>query len=301
MIVNKQSIQSLFVGLKTIFNKALLAQTGDWQDTTMVIPSTGSEEDYAWLSRFPKFRKWVGEKVVKSLKAFKYTAVNEDYETTIEVDRNNVEDGKLASKNLEAQTAGDSAGELNDIISDSLKNDAFTKPCMDGQYYYDTDHPVGKTTVSNKLTVVLSAANRAAADASIGLARTMISNFKDEEGMSLRLKGDTLEVPTALFPIANTLATSKELDDGTNNPYQNTFKVKENPGLDSDTQWMLHVTKKPIKPFIIQERKKPTFVSQTSMDSDDVFLRRKFKFGAEARATGLYGFWQLSVGSTGTV
>lgn len=46
-------------------------------------------------------------------------------------------------------------------------------------------------------------------------------------------------------------------------------------------------------------RKKPTFVFQTYMENDDVFNKGEFKFGAEARATGVYGFWQLSFGSTG--
>jgi phage major head subunit gpT-like protein len=59
------------------------------------------------------------------------------------------------------------------------------------------------------------------------------------------------------------------------------------------------VTSRPIKPFIYQERKAPVFVSQTSMEADDVFSRKEFKFGAEARAAGGYGLWQLSYGSTG--
>lgn len=46
-------------------------------------------------------------------------------------------------------------------------------------------------------------------------------------------------------------------------------------------------------------RKAPVFVQRVSPENDDVFLRGEFKFGAEARATGTYGFWQLSVGSTG--
>ncbi|NCB09250.1 MAG: hypothetical protein EOM73_13930 [Bacteroidia bacterium] len=67
-----------------------------------------------------------------------------------------------------------------------------------------------------------------------------------------------------------------------------------------DTAWMLHVSNRgAIKPFVLQTRKAPTFVSQTSMENDDVFNRREYKFGAEARAAGAYGFWQLSVGSTG--
>ena len=34
-------------------------------------------------------------------------------------------------------------------------------------------------------------------------------------------------------------------------------------------------------------------------EADDVFMRKKYKFGAEARAAGGYGLWQLSYGSTG--
>jgi len=30
-----------------------------------------------------------------------------------------------------------------------------------------------------------------------------------------------------------------------------------------------------------------------------VFMRKKFRFGVEARAAGGYGLWQMSYGSTG--
>lgn len=299
MIVNKQALDALFTGLKTIFNNALTARTSDWQKTAMEVPSTTKTEDYAWLERFPKFRKWVGEKFIKSLKAGKYTATNEDWETTIAVDRNDIEDDRLGIYNTQSQMAGDSAAELYDIIQDDLKNNAFVNEGIDGQYFYDTDHEVNGQSVSNKLTVALSTATSAAAASSYGLARTMMQKFKDSEGMPLRLVPDLLEVPPALEAIARKLVTADKLDDDSTNPYKGTAEVLVNPGLTSDTQWMLHHTRNVVKPFIIQMRKKPVFVSQTDMQADDVFLKREYKFGAEARATGLYGFWQLSVGSTG--
>ena len=46
-------------------------------------------------------------------------------------------------------------------------------------------------------------------------------------------------------------------------------------------------------------RKAPVFVEQTDPQADDVFSRKKFKFGAEARAAAGYGFWQMAYGSTG--
>jgi phage major head subunit gpT-like protein len=300
MLVNESSIQSVFTGLKTIFNNALKAQAGNWQTTAMEVPSSAAEEDYSWLSRFPMMRKWVGEKHVKALAAGKYTARNEDWETTIEVDRNDIEDDRLGIYNTQAQMAGDSAAELHDIIVDDLKNGAFTSTGIDGQYFYDTDHEVKGASVSNKGTKALSATTRAAADASYGAARQAIMEYTDDEGMPLRLVPDTLEVPPALEAMAKTLLEADKLGDGSPNPYKGTAKLVVNPGLTSSTAWFLHVTTKAVKPFIVQMRKKPVFVSQTSMENDDVFMKRQYKFGAEARATGVYGFWQLSYGSDGT-
>lgn len=305
MLVNKAALDSIFTGLKTIFNKTLTAQPGTWQATAMEVQSTGAGEDYAWLSRFPKMRKWVGEKFVKALEAGKYYKKNEDWETTIAVLRNDIEDDRLGIYNTQAMGAGESTGELRDIIVDDLKNSAFASECMDGQYFYDTDHPLKSSdgvasSVSNKGTAALSADSLAAAAASYGAARQAIMGYTDSEGMPLRLIPDTLEVPPALEAVARILCEKDKLVDNSPNPYQGTAKVIVNPALTSSTQWMLHVTsKQSVKPFIIQMRKAPVFVSQTDMSADDVFNRAEYKFGAEARATGLYGFWQLSYGSTG--
>ena len=61
----------------------------------MVVPSTGKENDYSWLSRFPKMREWIGDKVVKALAAFNYTIRNKDWEATVEVERNDIEDDQI--------------------------------------------------------------------------------------------------------------------------------------------------------------------------------------------------------------
>lgn len=306
MLVNRGAIESIFTGLKTIFNNTLKAQPGTWQATAMEVQSTGAGEDYAWLSRFPKMRKWVGEKFIKVLEAGKFYKKNEDWEVTIAVDRNDIEDDRLGIYNTQAMGAGESAAELRDIIVDDLKNGAFTNTCMDGQYFYDTDHPLKNSDgvasiVSNKITKALSAATLAAVDASYGALRQAIMGFTDSEGMPLRLIPDTLEVPPALEGVAKIICEADKLQDNSPNPYKGTAKVLVNPALTSATGWMLHVTsKQSVKPFIIQMRKSPVFVSQTDMASEDVFNKREYKFGAEARATGVYGFWQLSAGSIGT-
>lgn len=299
MLINKSNLTAVFINLKTTFNKAFAAAESQWQQTTMKVPSGSSQNDYSWLSRFPRMRKWIGDKAVKALEAFKYTVVNDDWEATVEVDRNDIEDDTLGIYAPMAQEAGFSAQQLPDEIVADLKNGAFASLCYDGQYFYDSDHPVAGASVSNLGTVALSAATTAAALASYGAARTAIMAFKDDEGRPLGLIPDTLEVPPALEATARLICESDKLTDESPNPYKGTAKVLVNPRLTSSTAWFLHVTSRPIKPFIYQERKKPVFVSQTSMEADDVFSRKKYKFGAEARAAGGYGFWQMSFGSTG--
>lgn len=299
MLVNKANLTAVFINLKTTFNKAFDAVAGTWQATTMLVPSGSSQNDYTWLSRFPKMRKWLGDKILKSLEAFRYTIVNDDWEATVEVDRNDIEDDNIGIYAPQAQEAGFSAATLPDEIVADLKNSSFENLCYDGQYFYDTEHPVAGASVSNKGTAALSAATTALAVASYGAARTAIMSFKDDDGRPLGLVPDTLEVPPALETTGRLLLESDKLTDESPNPFKGTAKLLVNPRLTSTTAWFLHVTSRPIKPYVYQERKKPVFVQQTNPDADDVFMRKKYKFGVEARAAGGYGLWQLSYGSTG--
>lgn len=36
------------------------------------------------------------------------------------------------------------------------------------------------------------------------------------------------------------------------------------------------------------------------MNSDNVFMRKKYRYGVEARGVAGFGLWQMAVGSTGT-
>lgn len=299
MIVNKSNIESLFIGLKTIFNNAYAGAPSTWEKIATLVPSTASQEDYGWLANFPRMRKWVGDKVLKNLAAFKYSVVNDDWEATIEVDRNDIEDDRLGIYNVQAKGAGMSAKQLPDEIVGDLPNNAFTALCYDGQYFCDTDHPVGGASVSNKGTAALSVATQAAAIASLGAARTAMRKFKDDDGRPLGVRPNVLLVPPALEDIARVLAMNENLEDGKPNPYKGTVEVVVGDWLTSDTAWFLLDTTKPIKPFLYQERKAPVFVQQTDTSSDNVFMRKKYRYGAEARAAGGYGLWQLCYGSTG--
>lgn len=299
MLINKAALVAVFLSLKTTFNKAFEAAPSTWQKIAMEVPSTSGQNDYSWLSNFPKMRRWIGAKVVKALEAYKYVVANEDFEATVEVDRNHIEDDQLGIYLPQAQMAGFSAAQLPDELVYEAVNGGFTKLCYDGQYFFDTDHPVAGTSVSNTSTAVLSNATLALAQAGYGAARTAMKKFKDEDGRSLNISPNVLLVGAALEDTARMLLTNDKLADDKPNPYKGTAELVVDTRIQSHTAWFLLDTSKPVKPFVYQPRKKPVFVSQTNPDAEDVFNLKKYKFGAEARAAAGYGFWQLAFGSTG--
>jgi phage major head subunit gpT-like protein len=182
MLINGQTLKAIFINLKTTFNNAFAAAPSTWAKIAMEVPSTGKQNDYAWLSVFPRMKKWIGEKDIKSLAAAKYSIVNDDWEATVEVDRNDIEDDNLGIYKPQAEMAGFSAKQLPDEIVYDVVNRGFTTLCHDGQYFFDTDHDGKDGSVSNRGTTALACDTLAKARSSYGAARTAMRKFKDSEG-----------------------------------------------------------------------------------------------------------------------
>ncbi|MGC0153282.1 Mu-like prophage major head subunit gpT family protein [Chromobacterium vaccinii] len=300
MIVNAQAVQAIFWNLQTAFNGAYEAAPTIWDQIATLVPSTGSQNIYAWLENFPRMRKWIAEKQIKALASHGYTLVNDDWEATIEVNRNHIDDDQLGIYAPQAQNAGLSAKQLPDEIVIELLNNGFQNLCYDGQPFFAQGHVVRGQAVSNMSNLPLTIAGQAAAQKTYGVVRTNMRKTTDEDGRPLNITPSVLMVPPALEDTANALMNNERLNDGMPNPYRKTATVLCDARLTSDTAWYLLDTTKIIKPLIYQERKKPVFVQQVTEESDAVFLRKMFRFGAEARAAGGYGFWQMAAGSTGT-
>jgi phage major head subunit gpT-like protein len=149
MIINQASLQAVYKGFSTIFNEAFSNVKTSFEKLAMVVPSSVREETYAWLGAFPRMREWVGERQIKNLTLQSYTIKNKDWEATIEVDRNDVEDDAIGVYRPIVAEMGRTAAVHPDELVAGLLTDGFSKTCYDGQYFFDTDHPVGSGTVSN--------------------------------------------------------------------------------------------------------------------------------------------------------
>ena len=151
LIVNTQTLAAIFKAFSTIFNQAFQGVMPEWSKIAMRVPSMSAENLYAWLGSFPKMREWVGDRHIKNLKTHDYTIVNKDYELTIEVPRNAIADDQIGVFNPIVAEFGRSAATHVDELVFGLLETAHQVVCYDGQFFFDTDHPVGDGVVSNDL------------------------------------------------------------------------------------------------------------------------------------------------------
>jgi len=154
MIVNRANLAMAFTGFKASFQKAFEGAAIDFDQLVLRVPSTTSQEAYAWLGQTTGFREWIGDRVIQALKQHNYTIVNKSFENTVGVPREAIEDDQFGIYSpLMAQLGQDAKEHPATLVYELLKS-GFTKTCYDGQFFFDTDHPVlaadgTETSVSN--------------------------------------------------------------------------------------------------------------------------------------------------------
>lgn len=223
MIVNKANLQTLGVGFKATFEEGLGMAPTDHMQVATEVPSSTAREEYGWLGKVPRVREWIGDRVVQNISQHSYAIRNKDFELTIGVDRNDIEDDNLGIYGPLFREMGQATGAHEcELVYGALKA-GFSTECYDGQFFFDTDHPV-----------------------------------LNENGVPV--------------PVANT-------DGGSGAP------------------WFLIDGSRALKPILLQKRKAWQFVAKDSPDDDNVFDRKEFKYGTDARMNVGYGFWQFAWGS----
>ena len=300
MNVSGAAVDGIFVNLSKLFNNAFTSEQTQWQEIAMEVPSNGAYMDHRWLGNFPVMKEWIGKKNIKKLDDYQYLVKNKAYESTIEVERNDIEDDQLGLYAIQATNAGSAAKKHPDQLVFQAVNSIFTAKCFDGQPMVSANHKVGKSTVSNKGTKKLSTDSLAAAELSYGAGRKAMMELVDDDGESLDVIPNILLVPPALETVAKRMVTAKKLGDGSENPFVDTAKVVVSTRIKNPNHWILLDVTKPVKPFLYQKRKAAQLVKSTNPESSNVFLEGVFYFGVEARGNAGFGFWQLIYASDGT-
>lgn len=223
MILNAKNIAGLFTGFETSFNKGFEGADSHYSAISMLVQSTSSQNTYAWMGQLPKFREWLGDRILQNLMAHSYTLVNKDYENTITVGRNDIEDDKYGVFAPLFEEMGRLSREHPDELIFSLLKKGFEEKCYDGKPFFSETHDV--------------------------------------------------------------------LVDGNNAVPASNFQTGE------AEPWFLLDCSRAMRPMVFQERKPYKFVALDQMDDENVFMRKHFIYGVDARVNAGFGLWQLAYAS----
>tara|TARA_A100001391_G_scaffold50885_1_gene30956 strand:- start:33823 stop:34719 length:897 start_codon:yes stop_codon:yes gene_type:complete len=142
MDINNSNLNSLYTGFSAAFTGGFKGVAPLWSRVATRVPSTTSENEYGWLKDLPGFREWLGDRIVKSIEADGYKIKNRHFENTVGVNRDHIEDDNLGIYSPLFSELGRLAAVFPDELVWALLKDGFATECFDGQFFFDTDHPV---------------------------------------------------------------------------------------------------------------------------------------------------------------
>jgi len=288
-------------GLRSEFFSRYDAATTYYQDLATRIQSNADTETYKWLGSVPRMREWGTGRVARGLSTESYSVENLKYESTLEVDRDEISDDKTGQIRIRiGELAARAATHKDFLISQLLINgETAGFNSYDGVSFFNDAHVSGLSGAQdNKLTSTAVDPDDPSTDEFKKALNTAIGTmlgFKDNLGdpMANSATGLACIVPTSMFMRALE-AVSATIVSSTSNVLQGAARIIAFPWLTDVSKWYLVKTDGVIRPFLFQDREPAEFTALTE-ESDEGFRREKFLYGVRARYRLAYAYWQFAV------
>ena len=142
MQINSANLDAIRVGFNASYQQGLDQAETQYGRVATTVPSSAASEKFGWLAKIPNVREWFGDRVVQNISEHDYEIKNKDFELTIGVDRNAIMDDTLGVYAPLFQEMGLSTAAHPDQLVFALMKAGFATECFDGQFFFDTDHPV---------------------------------------------------------------------------------------------------------------------------------------------------------------
>jgi phage major head subunit gpT-like protein len=229
-----------------------------------------------------------------------YSVENLKYESTLEIDRDEIADDQTGQIRLRvAELAQRAASHKDYLIAQLLTAGESSGLAYDGTAFFGDAHVSGNSgSQDNKLTFDASdpdSATTAEFKLALKQAIAVMLAFKDDAGEPVMMSATGLVVvvpPNMLFTALE--AINATIIGDTSNVLQGAARVISLPWLTDASKWYLLKTDATIRPFIFQDRE-PVEFNALAESSDDGFKREKFLYGVRARYRMTYGYWQYAV------
>lgn len=294
------ALDAMFYNFSMLYQSAFDQAPVWWNQLATEVPSTTRENRYPWMASLPRMREWIGERLLHNVALRSTSLVNKDWEDTLKIERNDVDDNNLGVYTPWVTALGVQARKWpDDMLVTLLQNT--TALAFDGQPFWNASHPKNiddssAGTYSNVFT------GTALTQANYRTVRATMAGYVGEDGRSLGVVPNLLVVPPQLEDTAKEIVMTGLIVSGgaaIENVAKGTAQVLMIPELANEpTTWYLLKTNAPVKPFIVQIRKQPQFVQLTDPTTENVFMRKQYLYGVDSRGNAGYALPFLAARAT---
>jgi len=292
--VTSDMTTAMRTNVKALFMKGLTEmadQNNNWQKIATVIPSDSDKEEYNWLGATPPMEEWIDERKLRGLRPYSYTLTNQDWESTLEINRNAFEDNKLG--HIPMRVKGLVRSYFRRVALDvfsKLDGGAADLATFDAGYFFKTDRTIADSGTINNLITGDYSESEDQVRAGLAAAVVLMMGYKDDWGNALGLMPDTVVCSPSMYILIKQAIHVPGVAGTTRAEAEFVKNIVVSPWIDGAvTTWYLLCTTEEVKPIIFQERKKPEVTSLDKPDDRDVFMRKTLFYGIDARFTVGYG------------
>jgi len=299
-VVNSDFLSGLLTNFRAIFEQDFQAAMAfqSWSDISMRMQSDTETESYNWFGTVPVMEDVThGSPTLGGLGKYNFSITNNVYKAALEVARTAIEDDKLGLVQPRLRQLGPEAARHPGELIFKLFKTGTTDLAFDGTAFFANTRVIGNSANIDNLAAG-TGTTVAQFQADLATIRATMLRFQDDQGRPMNLRPNTLVVPPELTQVAyqalNTnLGNAKQdvpVPSATDGKFQAAgYTVIENPYLTDTNDWYaLHIDGA-IRPFIFQDRLRPSLEGITSPTSETGVLLDKFIYTVRARYNVGYG------------
>lgn len=262
-MITAEKNQAMLTAFNASLQKGISTSARPIPGYAAVISSSAASEKYPVSVVAGMMREWSGSFVIETQKFEELEVLNQDYKAAVRVNRNDIEDNRLNGYALQFENMGVQSEDLWAALAGKvLMNPG---KWADGSTFFSESRKIGKSVIDNTITGLLTVDNFLA-------ARAKMMAYKMPDGITpMAIVPDTLIVGPLNEMAAKRLLEAQFTYDSTDkvqvdNLCRGMAKIIVDLGI-TDERWFLACTSRPVKPLIIQQRKKGTLVAEDREDS----------------------------------
>lgn len=289
---------SLFGEIQTRFLDRAGSYKNWYQEVANEFNSSAPFVDYPIMPGTAKMTEMVGERSISKLGLYKQTIKNVEFQHAFEIERRALQfafksGDKLPALELAIAQQAQAFAKFKDSgIGMALLNGTSAK-CYDGQFYFDTAHPIDPSnpslgTVSNLHT------GRAFSDTTFAQALGERSSRLGPDGLPMgSLSNTILCAPSKQYDIKK-IVEAPLAANGATNVFYGAAKVIAIPQLEAEPNaWYLGDCADIVKPFIFQLGAGPEFARQDRLEDYHVNRTKNCLYTVNVYVGFGYGPWDL--------